>query len=983
MQPTNWKLKIENRQSKGSALLMVVGLLVILAMLGMTFVVISHVDRRQAEALAAKAPVDPIAMGIVKQISALLKDDLYIDDGADGLPGTLDDLLYRALPSTPSGWRGFIDYPSDGTNADPWLASMEKNAAGTLWVRISDLTGDANYNYEGVPTSGNPNYTDTDGDGDDDALLYDTGVRNVDGDEYWAAVRIVDLGGLLNVNTAGEPYDPLVPTTLIRPTSPANIDLLNGLFAGNATNYDSFHNVRCGGTGAALQDFSDESASSLLSPDTSATPYLPFGIGDEMHLRYTRSSAITERTGRLYDATKDASSNPLADTTRQMLTTFNCSRISARLPIAGDTRRWLLDGTTDDLSDATDGPPLRQLLYEKLLSLFADPATATASEKRRAAHFVANLWAHQDASGNVQTTDHWKFTPTDPTTNTPETFSVYGLSEDPVISEAFSNFLSWPDATAPGAPAAAPFYRWFTAIEIYNPYSNQIDLSKFGFEIAESPGWRFPLAIATAPDRFLASGERRVYYRHIANYNSNLSEAETHSSLPAGVLVSGNPNWVLVDTGNAMADNDFRFVMDSNPPGSPTRDPIQLVWVLDPTNPLSPSVVVDQVSRADVGAPSVSGNPTGQSPASNCIQRDDDDDPNHARFAIAAYKSTSAASNNIVAGHTLGAVNNADLQAGTADVGSCIYPIPLSVPHTLSDEDWFIGKVYFSGHYKDGGTERAFSKAIGQDFPTDTPARGRFDLMGTVPTPTNPGTDPAGWPKDIGDYPDVPAACMAGELFEMLSPDTTRLDAAGNPMRIYGRLNINTATHAQLELLPWPAYIDLNGNGVEDAPAETLDTVLIDIMIDYILAYRDLENVATASVPTNYLGGRSAARNFDQLRDATNYKGFLTPGEIAIPLADFVNTEMLASPLTDYTPPLPAFDDHYLEARDSLYKSISNLISVNSDVFAANIVVQLRDAGAPLTDPPAETWRYLSVFDRGNCRTSTDSPAVLLFTELE
>jgi hypothetical protein len=123
--------------------------------------------------------------------------------------------------------------------------------------------------------------------------------------------------------------------------------------------------------------------------------------------------------------------------------------------------------------------------------------------------------------------------------------------------------------------------------------------------------------------------------------------------------------------------------------------------------------------------------------------------------------------------------------------------------------------------------------------------------------------------------------------------------------------------------------------------------------------------------------------------------GFLTPGELAIPLSDYMHY-MLG--ITNLTLPgasennLPATTVNlpgYLEARDALYKAVANCVTVNSDTFAVYVLVQLYDTSvtqptgaAGGTNGYLSQTRYLAVFDRSNCRLATDKPAILLTAPL-
>jgi hypothetical protein len=238
----------------------------------------------------------------------------------------------------------------------------------------------------------------------------------------------------------------------------------------------------------------------------------------------------------------------------------------------------------------------------------------------------------------------------------------------------------------------------------------------------------------------------------------------------------------------------------------------------------------------------------------------------------------------------------------------------------------------------------------------------------------------AGWPKNptgaimlppvAGYYPDVPLACLLGEFFDPLQPDPTRTDE----WRHYGRINVNTATSDVLSALPWPsAIIPYNGNPPAITPAN-----LQQAAVAFILAYRDQQSVVTTTGYTaNYTVRATGTSGIRNLRLNSNFNGFLTPGEVAIPLADlcqqiYVNSGVCTLPTFLAAP-------NYALLRDQLYRQVSNLLTVRSDTFRANVYVELRDSTGTRT---RQAWRYLTIIDRSNCRKASDRPAIMLFTEI-
>jgi len=914
------------RGRRGSVILMTVGLLVIIGMLGVTFLVVAHMDARQTRALAAKAPADPVAGGIVQQLRQKLLEDLYIEN-TDGPYGA-----YTGSTNADK-WAQFVDYPSDGI--DRWLADSdvrksltppEADGSWCTYRHISDLDEQATqnpvtviftrsngtWNIFGNSVTPNFDVVDTDGDGWADAVLYDTNVTNAEGDKYYAAVRVIDLGGLICVNTAAEPNNPADPNKAAKPTAPVNIDLRS--FLGGAL-YDTLHGARCNGADPDdLGLLATRAAGKLLQPDS---PYLPFAIGDEMFLRWAQPLSAEPPTaaGRLFGAI-----GTIGDDARYYLTTFNCSRILVRRPGVNDAALQLVtnDPNQDDflaqvVLDVSSDDSARQATYRQMFALLKKLGIGTGDDKRKimAAHFVANLWAYQ------ATTDGdwpWVFRPTG------ESFEVYGIIRQPVIAEAYAKH------TPESLPGVGD-NKWFAAVEIFNPYTVGVSIAgaqyKLAGQIIPGPG----------------PGQRDVYYNY-AGY-ANLSEVETDTGIPVADLSS----WTRIN------DNGFRFY------GGNT---IKLTLEKGTTQ-----VVIDEVSSDDIGHGAT--NPSDQTEISNA-RRDDQNAPDRARYNVASYVLSEGPS--AKTSRSLGDANTLTVNPSLPEPAS--YPVPITTKGGAIADLGECLSIYLAGHYKDAVTQVPFTKSVSDKNISgifdDVVGRGRLDFH-----PDNINFDQ--FPPN--DYPDVPAAAFLGEFFTLVAPDDTRRNVDGEATRIYGRININTAPLEVLKQLPWPTTVG----------AQTINR---DQLADYILAYRDMRQTSDGlrtygPGPADRLGPGGA--NIANLRNisGSQVRGFLTAGELAIPLADYAN-KLLG--WTNYTVENTTLTKYpaYLQARDSLYRAVSNLITVNSDVFAAYILVQLRDG---LTEAVKHTWNYVAVLDRSNCRQTGqpgvpgDLPAVLLFSEVK
>ncbi len=210
--------------------------------------------------------------------------------------------------------------------------------------------------------------------------------------------------------------------------------------------------------------------------------------------------------------------------------------------------------------------------------------------------------------------------------------------------------------------------------------------------------------------------------------------------------------------------------------------------------------------------------------------------------------------------------------------------------------------------------------------------------------------------------------------------------------RHYGKINLNTATYDVLKALPWPMQFPT-------APSDR-DKFILDVAPEFILAYRDMRQVnlgntnASVDAPITFgqigaacnalnYGNRAVATGITGLRANSQFKGYLTPSEVAIPLADLskiINLNGQAFPVVSagFTAPTFAAEDgttlaetsyfkHYFYFagstyvsyplyRNFLYRPISDLVTVRSDTFTANIYVECATPRVSAFARPGGTW---------------------------
>jgi len=276
----------------GSALILAVVLTSLLAIIGVMFLMTSRVERMATSAVSQRRDLDLAVDAVIESISQQLIWDV---PGAN-IPGI--------------GFAEYHDYPGP---EDEWLAVIEPYDDGAavpasryFWLHISDVTGylrAMNWPRADVPIWEIPDdaaivlaangslleqLADADGDGVSDAkwIVLD-GIASSKGRPIYAAIRIIDNCGMININTAFK-FDPCDPN-LVDGTSLTQINLM-GLAARPGDPFNP------GDDTALLLARANDGFGvdpNLDSYERSVTwrygelsePYTPFDISDEMELR--------------------------------------------------------------------------------------------------------------------------------------------------------------------------------------------------------------------------------------------------------------------------------------------------------------------------------------------------------------------------------------------------------------------------------------------------------------------------------------------------------------------------------------------------------------------------------------------------------------------------------------------------------------------------------------------------------------------------
>jgi len=993
---------------RGSILLMVVGMLTIVAMLGTIFLLVARQDESQSTSVVAKSQTDPVISGIITRISAALATDRH----ATSRP-------YDGMAA--GAWGEFID--SADPDVDDWLTDMTGPT-----IRPSYLLGVKNANPNEEPD------VCTDGDGVPDAWLMNTGLTDPQGNRFYVAVKIIDASSRININTAGfgGPPDPDTDPTAgghfdpAKPILPDYVNLHAFLSPSDLTNYRAYNTIhmRRGGddgiasatdpaTSPLLKDYTRQAGMRPMKPVTAIPRYLPFAVSDEPFLMYTAGTMVYR--GRLYDLCSADSvtfNTALPSSRRPMLTTWNASTQGLRFPVTDDAIRrnfWThnSDGSIVDsgfvtgLIDPNDNTT-RERLYDRLCELLPDRPDDAG--KQLAAQLVANLWAYctpipDDTAAIAYFQNAHYFNPEG-------TIEAYGMMEQLVFTEA----VSWKRAETTRleeSPTPGIFNEienedggWFYAIEIYNPTTLDIPVRDASGEplfivrpastTDDSKDFQWTYRDGS-PINTMGPGERIVLYdfdgvrldptvnnqpKKIVTPDSKEGldgETKTKDLTDAFFFATVDNNIIRWADANGAGGYDHHYLDDNFGGVKLFRkaaygktvggyDKIALDTIAGP--PLAPDLGDDMLGDED------------------CISLTRDD---VSRSLVAEYyqpRTTNRswvwselplADENVAGSHTLAATNHvgsgypSDIRPGfDFDLRRLAHRPMLSLGE-LTDL-WVIGPE--GAAFGNVADPTFLTVRLKNDKATlSTPSRARVDFT--------PLRGPAGFAGEaftggnaamnVGDtrYPDVPWACLLGELFDCVPTDSTR-PAYGE--RVYGRININTAPAEVLKQLPWPTAKKLfDGESYEF-------TVDPEELAEYIIAYRQADATLPALDP-----GRFQNRS-TVLTGLRGGKAFLTPGELAFVLNDYVEVKLGTNHATAVNAAT------FLDERNKLYHAVANLITVNSDVFQATVLVQLREvkkSTGALTGKTLQTWRYVALMDRGNCMQATDRPTVLLMTEVK
>ena len=553
-----------NSHHDGSALILAVVLTSLLAIVGVLFVMASRVDKMATSAISDNKELDFAVETIIAEIS----QELLLD-----VPGIADEEYY--------------DYHDAN---DTWLATLQPYASGGsyFWQQITDLynTLDPNLSlqaeivpeYQDAGIMGEGVIADADGDGvGDSRWVVVPDISSSKGKPIYAAIRIIDNGAMLNVNT-GYTFEPNDPNSTVldigrssqmqigllalagapgQPPTPAEeIDLLEAR-ANPDLGLDPFD----------LRTYEENVIWRYGQPNG---PYTPFDMSDELELRYRFllnhediDTRLEQWGGRfragafstpvtLSGETLDAWFQRIGDyesfdpnyTYRHIATTYNMDRVIHPEGLASQVNFELEYPKMVNVNVARAGT-ISYAIYSALRqndpnALQAAGLTDPGAVGRLATQLAVNIvdlrdndadvsvWQSSDPSGG---TDSWH----------------YGFEAQTFISEI--GFII--SETAPDDPLNNYF-----AIELYNPFDADIPLSDFKLELRRENGELVDTIYLTG--HAIADGSRFVITNSL-----DASDAFGVSGLISTGGGKEDPNLILAE---------FDLIEGSDPPAFALRE---------------------------------------------------------------------------------------------------------------------------------------------------------------------------------------------------------------------------------------------------------------------------------------------------------------------------------------------------------------------------------------------------------------------------
>ena len=997
--------RTKRNREPGTVVLMAVGILMMLAMVGTTYIIVSHLDQRESASVAGQVPLGKVASGVFNRAKAVLVEDLRVWTQGQILAGATSDHPFER----PDNWWRWVD--DDSQFVDPWLAAAVPQ--GGAYPHVTDLYGgDRNSTYfndvarVAAPADGGPIkdgqgrwLVDADGDGLTDSILVPTGLRDEDGNYFFVAARVIDLSALLDLRVVGEPSnpEPFFSGTGTRAkyfrdafrgcpvTDLAWSRMGTALPFADPTSKTGLHYLRSGPYEPTLKEYNNASVRkfrNMMALDNYQSGVCNFGQDDLLSLLWRESNTARRMRGRLYEnigpadyiskrhlwTTESASRNllgrvPTGGTDDDPTFTYDWADLHARVDVNQAIRLWDTGGKEALFWAVYNAIPRDKYLTALPAGVFGFDAstlvTNAAMDRFRmclAAQYVVNLkdFADADKEGDGPDRDLPTFLSQieDLDKNmhvlvdgNGQALTVCGIERQLFITEVYHKKTQDVGDLQP---------QQYCAIELFNPYATPIDVSDYRVKCGSAD-----VSLAGLVPGGVAPGGRLVLVNDVADI--------TPIPLAAGVTPVKVQGLDLDDTTNG----------------------VEIVRVVGGN-----TVYIGGASLrvADPNPDDTSGTAVKE----RYIVARRDDAPARARYTLAQYEIDPAYGSDSIdptrtAGTSLGAPNN--VAEGDEDF-KAYEPTPVYVRN--------------GGFLNFGDLLRAFYIGPGA-APLDVQLKAMMDLaagaqklaVGRWDLPADPtqiayrwyGSDDNELEADVCRkyVPPLPVACLLTGTLTINNPcndgvDNNRKGVVADKgvdeateSAIYGMVNINTAPIEVIKCLV-PIW-----NGYQAAPDAGAN---VDLIAQEIDNYRQTRTYAVSGevfvpVMTSLLsqGLLVSAYAGTQANPAVNYKvGDAGASDDGLCWLQPPNTSQdIVGDLAKY---------------QAIYSRMGNLVTVRSDSFAVYVTaMRFRPSQVEKTDSngnptpdlryPTAVRRYVGVIDRSECYKRGDWPETRMFAEIK
>ena len=560
------------RNEKGSALIMAIAVVTMLAIVGAMFLLMSRIEEGSTSSLEEFKSLDAAVDSVIATVATELKLDT---------PGVTANTEY-------------YDYPGDN---DKWLANLEPEPNGTNygWQQISDIFKDSStgqYYFdkhsidstniqativkenEPIPTvSQYPDaLADADGDGVADSKWVKLdNISSSTGRPIYAAIRVIDNGGMLNVNTAYK-FDPELTTvddvsgrylrninlmgfTVRDITTDINendiTDLLDarGITESNLPSYENYavYNFQQNYGGSTPFDISDEleMRNRFLLNNTDIDTRLEAWGGDfRLNTSATPFTDLAEWEKTIYSAGTSATLDPNY-AYRHLATTYNADR-------AIDP-----DGNKALVVNYQYMDPNIQTLYSRIADKFDARTDMTSTEiddyKKLHAQILANL---QDFDDHEVLTGYTEDVPQVTVLKDENGDEYYGFERPYVFISELVRAFKWEDDSNTADPNT--MHRSYGIEICKDPRTEVFDKlatirNEFRLRI-ENPDYEITVESKNFEDR-----GGRFYVRIFDDPNISLEDNVEYSDSPWNGATGVDPNVVLDWNPYAKADPNWQY----------------------------------------------------------------------------------------------------------------------------------------------------------------------------------------------------------------------------------------------------------------------------------------------------------------------------------------------------------------------------------------------------------------------------------------